>query len=200
MTLFQLVIFLITSSILFAFRVTQHNHFCRGLKHTRYMVEPDSDTDLQSFLAGKTREWTGDASILKRRNQLPSTEYNAGEALRVVLNALQSNDDPQLDHGALVLIKFSCGRMANVAKEMSPSTLGKMIREKFPELIDYRRANFKDAIVDATESKVCQNVEITSWSALTLPADTAENASYDFFLEKESGSDCWKIDAIVRKS
>lgn len=48
----------------------------------------------------------GRTDILKRKKQVPLPEYSPQVAVRTVLDALQINDDPQLDHGCCVLLAF----------------------------------------------------------------------------------------------
>lgn len=50
--------------------------------------------------------WGGDLAILRRKKQVPTEAYGPKDVIRICLLALQSNDDPQLDHGAAVVMQF----------------------------------------------------------------------------------------------
>jgi len=52
------------------------------------------------------KPWRGTRDILRRRGQVPTNDYEPADVCRIVLRALQSNDDPQLDHGACVALEF----------------------------------------------------------------------------------------------
>jgi hypothetical protein len=59
-----------------------------------------------------------------------------------VLRALQLNDDPMLDYGAAVLVKFSSE--ANAASQLSPSAYGRYLRtSEFEVLLENSRFGLK---------------------------------------------------------
>jgi hypothetical protein len=59
-----------------------------------------------------------------------------------VLRALQLNDDPMLDYGAAVLVKFSS--QANAASQLSPSAYGRYLRKsEFEVLLENSRFGLK---------------------------------------------------------
>ena len=152
------------------------------------------ENELKAFLEGKPRAWTGDKNIVKRKLQYPREDYAGHEVLRIILNALKNNDDPQLDHGALVVLEFACGKLQD--SKLNPSELGSVIRGKWEELIDHKKAEFKDAVEDATGTKVKQTVDIYAWESLSLTASSKAITSFDFFLELSGG--CWRLDDIVK--
>ena len=60
-----------------------------------------ADPNLKEYMAGNQgKKWKGTRDVLPRRKQIPSPDYSPQDVCRIVLSALQNNDDPQLDHGA----------------------------------------------------------------------------------------------------
>lgn len=49
----------------------------------------------------------GRKDILGRKKQLPKSNYTPQQVVQIILDALQINDDPQLDHGCCVLLAFT---------------------------------------------------------------------------------------------
>ena len=67
--------------------------------------EISRDPGLESYLKGTdSRPWSGSRSILKRKGQVPNPELSPRDVIKIILAALQNNDDPQLDHGASVVL------------------------------------------------------------------------------------------------
>jgi len=63
------------------------------------------DPNLELYLTGKlVKPWSGSRSILVRKGQIPSSKYSPRDVVSICLAALQNNDDPQLDHGAAVVM------------------------------------------------------------------------------------------------
>ena len=56
--------------------------------------------DVKDYMAGpEGKKWKGTREVLPRRKQIPSPDYSPQDVCRILLSALQNNDDPQLDHG-----------------------------------------------------------------------------------------------------
>ena len=65
----------------------------------------ENDPNFQSFMSGpEGKKWKGTREILKRKNQIPDAKYSHVDVCKIVLSALQNNDEPQLDHGACVAL------------------------------------------------------------------------------------------------
>ena len=54
-----------------------------------------------------TLKWKGSKEIVIRKKQIPSLNFSPKEVVQICLDALQLNDDPQLDHGCCVLLAFN---------------------------------------------------------------------------------------------
>ena len=66
---------------------------------------------------------------------MPLAKYSAKEVMNILLEALQSNDDPQLDNGAAVVLMFATSDGTLNESGLSPSQYGKFLREQYPTLI-----------------------------------------------------------------
>jgi len=71
------------------------------------LLPEEQQNDLETFLSQGARKWQGTRDILARRKQVKSSSLQPRDVVTLVLNALQSNDDPQLDHGACVCLEFA---------------------------------------------------------------------------------------------
>jgi len=62
--------------------------------------------DVDAFMKGlgNNKPWNGSKAILKRKGQYPQPNLEPKDIIRICLAALQHNDDPQLDHGASVVM------------------------------------------------------------------------------------------------
>jgi hypothetical protein len=50
------------------------------------------------------KPWKGVRDMLPRKGQIPLPSYGPKDVCKIILAALQNNDDPQLDHGACVAL------------------------------------------------------------------------------------------------
>lgn len=125
--------------------------------------------------------------MLQRRGEVPDSKYSPIDVIRVVLKALQTNDYPQLDHGACVVLEF---RSPNgpLAVFSNPAELGAYLRKSFDKLVDFKEARLVGEL-QSTGDSVQQSVEVQSWESPT--------EFYTFYLTKTDNT--WLVDAILKK-
>ena len=130
--------------------------------------------------------------MLPRRGELPSSDYSASDVAKICLKALQSNDYPQLDHGACVVLEFkSPGGPISVFT--NPAELGSYFRKVNPHLVDFKSVQFIDEPV-----KVVSNVPMVECVQIRVgivPWDLPTEI-YSFYLSKIDKT--WLIDAIAK--
>ena len=148
------------------------------------------DPRLKEFMAGEgSKEWRGTKTGLERRGEVPDSKYTPIDVIRIVLKALQSNDYPQLDHGACVVLEFK-SPSGPLAVFSNPAELGAYLRKSYENLVDFKEAKL------VGESKVVgtrveQSVEVVPWEA------TSPTESYTFYLTQVDNT--WLVDAIIKK-
>jgi hypothetical protein len=153
---------------------------------------------------------------------VPLPEYSPQVAVRTVLDALQINDDPQLDHGCCVLLAFkspsgiildstldamkvtytvslylNINRLSGPLGEsnLDPSGYGRFLRSSaYGLLIDHNRSEFIGEPEQLRDSlSVRQRVRVSGWS--DGPTDSCEQVVFDFYLSNVEGT--WLIDVIL---
>lgn len=104
--LFIVIVLLLNSMMLSSFCLL--NKLSPLMKINVLTMELSSeDPSLRSFLKGNVdAPWKGTTDSLKRRKQIPLPEYDPRKVVQICLDALQVNDEPQLDHGCCVLLSF----------------------------------------------------------------------------------------------
>lgn len=149
---------------------------------------------MQNFLKGELNEpWRGSRDVLKRKKQWPLSEYSPQQVVRKVLDALQINDDPQLDHGCCVLLEFKAPGGVLAQSGLDPAGYGRFLRStEYGLLLDYNDA---ELIGEPTQGKdslsLIQRVLVKGW---TLEGKREER-TFDFFLC--FANDMWLIDVIL---
>ena len=136
--------------------------------------------------------------------------------MRTVLDALQINDDPQLDHGCCVLLAFkspsgitldstldavilylNVNRLSGPLGEsnLDPSGYGRFLRSSaYGLLIDHNRSEFIGEPEQLSDSlSVRQRVRVSGWS--DGPTDSCKQVVFDFYLSNVEGT--WLIDVIL---
>ena len=173
-----------------------------------------NDKELQDYLSGKgAKEWKGSKSMLKRRGELPDPNYKPLDVLRVCLKALESNDYPQLDHGACVVLEFRAPN-SPLAVFSNPAHFGSYLRNsEYKSILDFKDAKpigtpiiLKEELSQPTSIK--QYVEITTFPDYNsiknvFPADSNgripdNKVNFTFFMSFHE--DLWLIDAIQKDS
>lgn len=150
----------------------------------------EKDPKLKEFLAGpEGKPWKGSKDILERRNQIPLAEYLPNDVIRICLEALKSNDDPQLDHGACVTLAFQSpsGVLANGG--LDPAAYGRFLRSTdYEALLDFYKYEFIDGNIVIGDNSIIQKVNILKW-------DNQGSQNFDFYLSKVNEK--WLIDIIL---
>lgn len=154
---------------------------------------PD-DPILQAYLKGEiARPWKGSRTLLERRKQVPNPEYSPQQAIQMCLNALQLNDDPQLDHGSSVVLELKSPEGALASSGLDPAGYGKFLRStEYEGLIDFATSEFIGTPEELQDSlSIRQRVRITKKDINNV----VTTKQFSFFLSKVG--DCWLIDMIV---
>jgi len=152
--------------------------------------ETVNDPRLKEFMAGEgSKEWRGTKTGLERRGELPDPKYSPIDVIRIVLKALQTNDYPQLDHGACVVLEFK-SPTGPLAIFSNPAELGAYLRKSYENLVEFKEAKL------VGESKVVgsimqQSVDVIPWES-SIPSE-----SYTFYLTQVDN--IWLVDAIIKK-
>lgn len=173
-----------------------------------------SNEDLQKYLNGTVqKEWKGTKTILQRRGEIPDPKYKPLDVIRVCLKALESNDYPQLDHGACVVLEFTAPA-SPLAVFQNPAEFGTYLRgNDYKYILDFKDAKpVGDAVILKQEAgetvSIKQTVEITNFpdynSIKTVFPDTGtpvqrgqdKKVMFNFFLSLHG--DVWLIDALQR--
>lgn len=153
-----------------------------------------ADIQMQSFLKGDSNEpWRGSRDVLKRKKQWPQPEYSPQQVIRKVLNALQINDDPQLDHGCCVLLEFKSPNGVLAQSGLDPTGYGRYLRSTdYSLLLDYNDAELIGEPIQGKDSlSLIQRVAVKGW---TLNGQREER-KFDFFLKFANNT--WLIDTMV---
>jgi hypothetical protein len=159
------------------------------------------DPELQDYLSGSLKKpWSGNRSILKRKKQIPDAKYSPQEVVKICLDALVVNDDPQLDHGCLVVLEFKSPSGPLAEGKLDPREYGQFLRSsEYNLLLEYETAelvgepkSFKDGL------SVIQKVLITGWQDLDESSKPKDKKYYNFYLSKIDGK--WLVDVILLAS
>ena len=184
----------------FYFSIRRRHHFslCSSTDVPKKM---ENDVAFQEFMSGpEGKPWRGTREILKRRKQVPNEEYGPQDVCKVVLSALQSNDDPQLDHGACVALEFKSPNGVLASTGLDPAGYGRFIRSsEYSNLIDFKSLKLLGQAEQLRDSlSVRQSIEISNWvHGIESIASVNTKTLYDFYLSKVGN--CWLIDAILIK-
>ena len=149
----------------------------------------DDNKDKEAFINKQAKKWRGSTETLKRRGQIPDKKYTPSDVCRIILSALQSNDDPQLDHGACVVLEFATpnGPLSNSG--LDPGEYGHFLREEYSEIIDFKEAVFLGEPEEMGDSlQVKQNVKVVQFGD--------SFAIYGIYLSLYNNK--WHVDVILR--
>lgn len=167
-------------------------------------VDFSDDPELQSYMNGsKDVPWKGSRRSLARRKQVPLPEYTPQQVVRKCLDALQLNDEPQLDHGCCVLLEFKSPQGLLAESGLDPAGYGRFLRNSdYSILLDHNESELvgkpspSAAPAEGQQEgkaveRVVQRVRVRGWSVYGKRAET----DFDFHLSKID--DCWLLDVIV---
>ena len=160
-------------------------------------IQKQQDKKLQEFLNGEGTKaaWKGSTESLKRRRQVPSSEYDPQTVVSKCLQALQANDDPQLDHGCCVLLAFKSPHGTLAQGGLDPAGLGRFLRStNYELLLDNADFDFLGDPFPSPENSlsVRQTVQIKGWDSR---GGAAERRNFDFYLTKYN--DLWLVDIVL---
>eukprot|EP01041_Mallomonas_annulata_P002696 gene2696-5308_t len=150
------------------------------------------EADLKNFLSGSKRgPWNGTKDILVRRGQVPSADYGPKDVIRVCLAALQNNDEPQLDHGACVVLAFKSPNGILAQDSLDPAEYGRFLRStEYSALVDFASAELiEDLQMTNDNQSARQAVKINGWKNVQ---GISSESMFDFFLSRTG--DNWLID------
>mmetsp|Transcript_5513 Transcript_5513/g.5693 ORF Transcript_5513/g.5693 Transcript_5513/m.5693 type:complete len:214 (-) Transcript_5513:34-675(-) len=171
----------------------------RSLYTPNYSSNPKitTDPDLESFLSGSlNKEWNGSTNMLERRGQIPKEEYGPKDVIRICLSALQHNDDPQLDHGACVVLAFKSPTGVLSQNNLDPAAYGRFLRStEYIRLTDFSSVDLiGDMEVNSEDNdSVRQTVRVCGWKTNGVIPCT----DFDFYLSK--AENLWLMDAILKR-
>lgn len=130
---------------------------------------------------------------LSLAGQYPSAELSPLDVIKKCLQALQNNDEPQLDHGACVLLEFKSPIGPLAEGGLDPAGYGHFLRTTSPydRLIDFRKVDFIGKPVELRDSlSLKQTVKVTGWNEEV-------GHDFDFYLSNIDGN--WLVDVILSK-
>ena len=128
---------------------------------------------------------------MARRGQVPTPDMTPRDVCKVCLTALQNNDDPQLDHGAAVVLQFASPSGLLAEGGLDPAQYGRFLRDsEYSALIDFKTAEFVGEPQEVGDSLVAkQTVKVVGW-------DGQAPRLFDFMLSQVSGEQ-WLLDIIL---
>ena len=161
------------------------------IKDRVFSTDPKVDPDVADFLEGKPRKWSGRWDIMQRRGQMPSPEYSPVEVVVTILKALKNNDDPQIDHGAAVVLAFASPDGALKQSGVDPAQYGLFLSTNYPALLDFKSAELlgDTKIIDITTTTFRQPIRASGWSGA--------NGDFEFILTRCGETSPWLVDTIV---
>jgi hypothetical protein len=182
---------------------TFHNNKFKTSKCSRVLeLSADADVDpyMEAFLEGKAPlRWRGTKVILKRRGQVPDPRYTARDVVKVILSAMESNDDPQIDHGCCVALEFKSPNGLLSEGGLDPAQYGHFLRTtEYSSLLDFKSVEFIGEPIELTDSlSVKQDVRIVPWGGSTgKGSDVHKTELFSFFLSRVG--DVWLLDMILK--
>ena len=156
-------------------------------------TDPKVEPDVEAFLEGKPRKWSGRWDIMKRRGQVPAPEQSPVEVVVTILKALKTNDDPQIDHGAAVILAFASPDGPLKRSGLDPAQYGSFLRTNYPALLDFKSAELlgDTKLIDITTTTFRQPIRARGWSG-----DSSLTGDFEFILTRAGENDPWLIDVI----
>eukprot|EP01038_Epipyxis_sp_PR26KG_P008598 gene8598-11618_t len=194
---------------LFALSHSYHHSYNKLLPSTHFAIDENSlpfdlqskistedKLDLENFLKGNVDvPWKGTRSILGRKKQIPSQDYDAQQVIRICLDALVINDDPQLDHGCCVLLSFMSPIGPLAESGLDPAGYGRFLRSTdYGVLLDHKKAEFvgPPEWLTPDQTKMKQKIRIESFN---ITNGKASQTIFSFYLSKIDFF--WLVDVIL---
>ncbi|CAN0097356.1 unnamed protein product [Ectocarpus sp. 4 AP-2014] len=140
------------------------------------------------------REWQDDGRkgrVLVRRKEIPSPAMDPASVCQLVFESLQNNDDPMLDYGAAVAVKFASSKSA--VRNMTPAEYGAFLRNDPDQVLLVDNASCapaERAKVSADGKQVLQKVEVVG----RYPDVVRRIVEVQLTKEED---DCWRVDAMT---
>ncbi|CAN0454326.1 unnamed protein product, partial [Ectocarpus sp. 12 AP-2014] len=137
------------------------------------------------------REWQDDGRkgrVLVRRKEVPSPAMDPASVCQLVFESLQNNDDPMLDYGAAVAVKFASSKSA--VRNMTPAEYGAFLRNDPDQVLLVDNASCapaERAKVSADGKQVLQKVEVVG----RYPDVVRRIVEVQLTKEED---DCWRVD------
>ncbi|CAN0301895.1 unnamed protein product, partial [Ectocarpus sp. 12 AP-2014] len=137
------------------------------------------------------REWQDDGRkgrVLVRRKEIPSPTMDPASVCQLVFESLQNNDDPMLDYGAAVAVKFASSKSA--VRNMTPAEYGAFLRNDPDQVLLVDNASCapaERAKVSADGKQVLQKVEVVG----RYPDVVRRIVEVQLTKEED---DCWRVD------
>lgn len=197
---FTYLFFVSTITLMYSFSGKNRPAWSNGLKGlsnaVRYYELYGGRTSTMQLEGDKP--WGGNTNILARKKQIPSKDYGPKDVIRICLQALQSNDDPQLDHGACVVMSFKSPSGMLSEGRLDPAQYGRFLRstEPYNLLVDFKQAETIGPLesMSEDETRVRQGVLLKSFENFS---GEAEQAAFDFYLTKTN--EMWLLDVILAR-
>jgi hypothetical protein len=140
--------------------------------------------------------WQGTRTILPRKKQVPLPTYSPRDVVTKCLDALQVNDDPQLDHGCCVLLEFRSPAGALATAGSDPIAFRQILSQTNRGcLIDHSYSTYIGSMEgeDSAGMTAQQRVEVRHEGELSAEGPTTQQ--FEFQLSK--WGDLWLIDDIL---
>lgn len=177
-----------------AFELHSSARALRIARFSNVLNSTPSDPRLDEFLSGSGRtEWKGTTTILKRKGQVPLETHTPADIIRICLDALKLNDEPQLDHGCCVVMEFR-SPTGPLSQLKNPAEFGNFLRsdESYSSLVDFHVSNMVGALDVVNTNSAKQTVEIIGWG------QQPKKTKFDFYLSKHASN--WLLDVILKNS
>jgi len=133
--------------------------------------------------------------------QWPQPELSPNEVIMMVFDALQQNDDPQLDHGCLVLLEMASEGFDARRRGLNPAQFGRVLRQdpRHEQLVGFVRPMFIGEQQQVSPTCVRQTVRLTGhFRDADQFVDPTEERDYVVQLSQQPDDRCWRIDSIER--
>ena len=171
---------------------TQSSHFSACGKNLMNMNI--NDPLLEQYLKGSINSpWKGTRESLSRRKQAPRTDYSPNDVVKICLSALQTNDDPQLDHGCCVLLEFKSPNGPLSKSGLDPAGYGRFLRSsEYSLLVEHDSVEFLPSVPTELNDLYIQKVQLTGYSMADLQP---RSKIFQFYLSKVD--DLWLVDVVL---
>mmetsp|Transcript_2396 Transcript_2396/g.4247 ORF Transcript_2396/g.4247 Transcript_2396/m.4247 type:complete len:210 (-) Transcript_2396:12-641(-) len=177
-------------------KTAPRRQFIQPLHSNAALEDPDDKINMENYMKG-TMPWKGTRDILPRKKQIPSKEYSATSVVRKILDALQINDDPQLDHGCCVLLEFKSPSGPLAKTDLDPAAYGRFLRNtEYGLLIDHTVSTLVGEPEELSDSlSIRQKVTIKGYGSDDMGPRELKELDFDFYLTNVEST--WLLDVIL---